>query len=411
MTADAFRCRASGSANLETVLDLGRTPLANRLLTAEQLGEPEPTYPLKLVFCPDSALAQITETVPPEQLFGQYLYFSSFSDTMLEHARRLVGELIERRGLTADSRVVEVASNDGYLLQYYRQRGVPVLGIEPAENVAEVARRERGIETLNEFFGRDLARRLADEGQRADVIHAHNVMAHVADLPGFVDGLATLLKPDGVACVEAPYVHETIRTLQFDQVYHEHLCYFGATSMQRLLERHGLTLIDVSLQPIHGGSLRYLIQHRDHAEAGPSVAEWLDRERQLGMTESAYYRDFAARVHQLKADLTQLLNRLKSNGDSIAVYGASAKGATLLNYFGVGSQTLDFVADRSPHKQGRFTPGTHLPIVDPDQLTQRRPDYCLLLTWNFRDEILAQQQAYRDAGGKFIVPLPTLEVV
>jgi SAM-dependent methyltransferase len=401
-------CRSCGNGGLATVLSLGCTPLANSLLTAAQIEQAEQIYPLDLVFCPQCTLVQITETVPPEQLFGEYLYFSSFSDTMLRHAREIVQRLLAARGLGPQSLVAEVASNDGYLLQYYREAGVPVLGIEPARNIAEVAR-ERGIPTLAEFFSADVAGRLAGEGQRADVIHANNVLAHVADLNGVVAGFGRLLKPEGVAVIEVPYVKEMIDHREFDTIYHEHLCYFSLTALDRLFTRHGLTLVDVERLPIHGGSLRIFASPQ--GERSEAVTQLLAEEAAWGVARLDFYAGFGEGVGQLRDELRSLLAELKAQGQRIAVYGASAKGSTLLNYFGIGRETLDFVVDRSTVKQGLYTPGTHLPIYAPEQLLEARPDYVLLLTWNFADEILAQQAEYRRAGGQFIVPIPEVRVV
>ncbi len=408
MTRPDFACRSCGAVDRQPVLSLGRTPLANRLLTERQLDEPEPTWPLDLVFCPRCALVQITETVPPEALFSEYRYFSSYSDTMLEHARQLAERTIASRGLSGESLVVEPASNDGYLLQHYQARGVGVLGVEPAANIAETAR-QRGIDTLNTFFTVDLARRLVDEGRRADVIHAHNVLAHVADLTGFVTGVATLLKHDGRFIVEAPYVRDMVDHAEFDTIYHEHLCYFSLTAMKHLFAPRGLHIVHVERVPIHGGTIQVHAAH--NGEADRTVHDLLVEETDVGLDGIGYYRDFARRVETLRQQLRECLGQLKAEGKSIAVYGASAKGSTLLNYFDIGRETLDFVVDRSPHKQGLHTPGTHLPILDPKALVERQPDYTLLLTWNFADEILQQQADYRARGGKFIIPIPELGIV
>ena len=396
-------CRSCGATQLEKVLSLGRTPLANALLRAEDLEQPEPTFPLELVFCPACALVQITETVPPEQLFSHYLYLSSFSDTMVKHSEELAARLVRERRLDRDSLVIEVASNDGYLLQFYKQAGVPVLGIEPAANVAEVAEL-KGIPTLVRFFGRELAAELRSSGRRADVIHANNVLAHVADLNGFVAGLALTLKDGGVAVIEAPHVKPMIERLEFDTIYHEHLCYYSLTALQPLFKRHGLEIVDVFEIPLHGGSLQV------HASLGGSpsdrVVRLLQDEREAGVGELEFYRDFGDKVLRLRKSLVATLEDLKSSGSRIAAYGASAKGATLLNYCRIGRETIEFVADRSTVKQGLYTPGAHLPIKSPESLLTERPDHVLLLTWNFADEILQQQAAYREQGGKFIIPVP-----
>jgi C-methyltransferase C-terminal domain/Methyltransferase domain len=356
-------------------------------------------------------LVQITETVPPEQLFREYLYFSSFSDTMLAHARELTARLTAALKLGSRSLAVEIASNDGYLLQYYKQAGVPVLGIEPARNIAKVAE-ERGIPTLAEFFGLQVATELAADRKRADVLHANNVLAHVADLNGFVAGIRAILSDEGVAAIEFPYLGEMIDRCEFDTIYHEHLCYYSLGAIKHLFERHGLKLLDVERLPIHGGSLLLQVARRESArQPEPSIAALLDEERARGMQTIGFYRDFAGRVLRLKDSLRSLLARLKAEGKSIAAYGAAAKGSTLLNTFGIGAETLEFVADRSTYKQGRLMPGIRVPIVGPESLSTRMPDYTLLLTWNFADEILSQQADYRRRGGKFIVPIPDVAVV
>ncbi len=384
-------------------------PLANSLLSGEQLTQTEETFPLDLVFCPNCSLAQITETVPPQKLFGEYLYFSSFSDTMLRHAQELVERLYSTREWNDTSRVIEIASNDGYLLQYYQRRGISVLGIEPAANVARVAQNERSIRTLVDFFGDSLAARLRDEGESADVIHAHNVLAHVADLNGVVRGIALLLKENGVAVIEVPYVKDLIDRCEFDTIYHEHLCYFSLTALNNLFQRHGLTIQDVERISIHGGSLRLFVAK--NAVVGESARALLAEEARAGVDRAGYYRDFARQVVALKTELTARLQQWKQAGKRIAAYGAAAKGATLLNYLQIEHGVLDFVADRSPHKQGRYVPGVRLPIFSPQKLLDALPDYVLLLAWNLADEILAQQAEYRRRGGKFVIPVPQVRVV
>jgi SAM-dependent methyltransferase len=406
-----FTCRSCGATQTRSILDLGRTPLANALLEEAALARPEPTFPLALVFCPMCSLVQITETVPPEELFRNYLYLSSYSDTMLGHAKELVSRLVETRKLGPDSLVVEAASNDGYLLKNYVAAGVPVLGIEPAVNIAKVAT-ERGITTLPEFFGSAIARKLATERKTADIFHANNVLAHVADLNGFVDGISSILKPTGMAVIEAPYVGEMIEKLEFDTIYHEHLCYFSLTALDHLFQRHGLSIVDVERIPIHGGSLRIFATHSSANVPSSARAISLRREEHdAGLDDAPYYRDFADRVSSLRTALRSKLKDLKEAGKRIAAYGASAKGSTLLNVFGLGKESLDFVVDRSPHKQGRYTPGTHLSIAGPERLLESMPDYVLLLTWNFKDEILEQQAEYRKRGGRFIVPLPEISII
>jgi SAM-dependent methyltransferase len=401
-------CRSCGGEGLVPVLDLGPMPLANALVASVPPAEPEARHPLELVFCPGCALVQITETVPPQTLFGHYSYFSSFSDSFLEHARRLAERLRRDRGLDGSSLVVEVASNDGYLLQHYRQHGVPVLGIEPARNVADVAR-ARGIPTVVEFFGHALARELRGQGVRADVLHAHNVLAHVADLNGFVAGIAEVLSDGGLAVVEVPYVKDMIDRCEFDTIYHEHLCYFSLTALARVFERARLAVSSVERLAVHGGSLRLLVSRPGAGD--PSVAALLEEERAWGVAEPAFYRGFAGRVHRVQEALRGLLLDLRRAGRRVAGYGAAAKAATLLNSLALPPGTIEFVVDRSPHKQGRFLPGVHVPVRPPEALLAERPDYVLLLAWNLADEILAQQQEYRAGGGRFIVPLPDPRVV
>jgi SAM-dependent methyltransferase len=404
-----YRCRACGSTRLRSVVDLGETPLANALLDESALLRAEARFPLEVVFCEDCTLVQITTTVSPKQLFSQYVYFSSFSDAAVDNAKEIADRLVRALELTPASLVIEAASNDGYLLKHYQARGIPVLGVEPAENIAAHANK-RGIPTRCAFFGREEAQRLADDGLRADVFHANNVLAHVADLNGFLAGLAIILKPNGTASIEVPYVRDLVEQMEFDTIYHEHLCYFSLTAISRALERHDLVVVDVEHIPIHGGTLRYFIRHRGQPVAA-SVSDMLADEERLGLTAFAYYADFASRIAKLKHDLTGTLRKLKAAGSSIAAYGASAKGATLMNTFEIGHGEIDFVVDRSTVKQGKYTPGTHLKILPPEALLERQPDYLLLLTWNFADEILAQQAEYRARGGKVIFPVPHVRIV
>jgi SAM-dependent methyltransferase len=409
MNLSQVLCRSCQASGLVTVLSLGKTPLANSLLTAEQLNQPEETYPLDLAFCPRCSLVQITETVPPEKLFSEYLYFSSFSDTMVQHARAIAERLIESRGLNSNSLVAEIASNDGYLLQHYKKAGIPVVGIEPAANIARVATEERDIRTVCGFFSEDLAREMRGNGWAADIIHANNVLAHVADLNGVVRGIGLLLKDDGAAVIEVPYVKDMIDHCEFDTIYHEHLCYFSLTALNHLFNRHELFIQSVERLAIHGGSLRIFVGKAEKRSA--EVERLLQEEEEWGVNRFEFYQGFGAKVEKLREDLLAVLKKLKSEGKRIAAYGASAKGSTLLNYFGIGREMLDFVVDRSTVKQGYYTPGTRLPIYAPEKLLDEMPDSVLLLTWNFADEILRQQEPFRKLGGHFIIPVPEVRVV
>ena len=398
------RCRSCGSRELSTFLSLGDLPLSNGLLSADQLATEEPRYPLDVALCGGCSLVQIMHTVPPEELFGaDYPYLSSFTDAVVHNAAQNVEMRLRERQLGRSSLVVEPASNDGYLLQHYAAAGVPVLGIDPTPEAAAAAR-ARGVETIEDFFGRGLADQLVASGRRADVIHANNVLAHVADTNDFVAGIAALLKPDGIAVIEVPYVRELIDRVEYDTVYHEHLCYFSVTAVDRLLRRHGLFLNRVERLPIHGGSLRLFAAPIERPEA--AVRELIESERAEGLTDFAYYRDFSGRVLELRNRLQGLIGQLKDEGASIAGYGAAAKGTILLNHAGLGPEAIDFVVDRNTFKQGKWVPGVRLPILPPSAILERQPNFVLILAWNFKHEIMAQQADYAKRGGRFIVPVP-----
>ena len=392
------------------MLDLGVQPLANNLLRTEDLAKPEPRFPLRLAVCHRCWLLQIVDLVPPVALFSEYLYFSSFSDAMLRHARAAAEKHAAECALGADSLVVEIASNDGYLLKNFVERGIPCLGIEPAANIARVAR-EQGIDTRVEFFGRETAAALVAERGRADLILGNNVFAHAPDTNDFVAGLQTLLKPGGRIALEFPYAGDFIENCEFDTIYHEHVFYFFLIPLLDLLPRHGLEIFHVERLPIHGGSLRLFAGHAGAHEVRPTVGALRAAEERLGVRTSAFYRDFSDRADAIRCDLLALITQLRNSGSRVAAYGASAKGSTLLNFVNPDPAAFEFVADRSTYKQGRFSPGLHLPIVPAEELLARQPDHTLLLTWNFADEILAQQAEYRARGGKFIVPIPKVAVL
>ena len=404
------RCRFCRAPLTESFADLGMTPPANAYLRFEELSRMEPFYPLHAYVCAGCLLVQLDAFQTPDEIFGDYAYFSSYSETWLDHAARFAAQAIERFALGPDSRIVEIASNDGYLLQYFQRRGVPVLGVEPAANVAAVAA-AKGIPTLVRFFGVETARALASQGQQADLLIANNVLAHVPDLNDFVAGLAVALKPSGVLSLEFPHLLQLIRHVQFDTIYHEHFSYLSLQAVERVLAAHGLVVADAEALPTHGGSLRVIARHR--AASGPigqRVAGLRAREREAGLADLATYRGFAERVKAVKRELLAFLIEAKTVGKSIVGYGAAAKGNTLLNYCGVGGDFLDYVVDASPHKQGRFLPGTHIPIHHPDCVRATRPDYLLILPWNLEREIVARMAHIRDWGGRFVLPIPTVRV-
>jgi SAM-dependent methyltransferase len=395
-------CRSCGEEGLLEFLSLGTIPLTDAYVPPTLVDEPEPRYALDLAFCPRCSLVQILFTLPAEEVFERYSYYSSLSETLLSHSREHVLQLIAERQLGPDSLVIELASNDGYLLRNFVEQGIPVLGIDPALGPADAAE-AIGVPTLREFFGAEVAARLRTQGKVADVLIANNVLAHVPDLNGFVEGIAIILVEDGVAEIEVPYVRDLIDRLEFDTIYHEHLCYFSITALDTLFRRHGLSLERVQRLPIHGGSLRLTVSRHP---GGGSVEAYLEQEEADGLNGIDYYRAFAGRVAELRGALRTKLMKLRSEGRRVAAYGAAAKGTVLLNSSGIGSDLIDFVADKSPHKQGKFMPGLGIPIVPPERLLQESPDYVLLLVWNLRDEIVREQRAYLDAGGRFIIPIP-----
>jgi len=405
-------CRFCGAALEQTFCDLGMSPLSNAFLDAEQLQRMEPFYPLHAYVCGRCFLVQLQEFESPQHIFSEdYAYFSSYSDTWLEHARLYAEQMIGRFGFAAKSQVVEIASNDGYLLQYFRQRDIPVLGIEPASNVAEVAV-AKGIPTLTRFFGSETARDLAAKGIRADLLLGNNVLAHVPDLNDFVAGMKVILKPEGVLTMEFPHLQHLIEENQFDTIYHEHFSYFSFLAVQRVFAHHGIELFDVEELPTHGGSLRIYGRHAEQTGgSGERVKALVAREQRLRFGDIETYRTFSRRVKETKRKLLEFLISVQRDGKTVAGYGAPAKGNTLLNYCGIRTDLLEYTVDRSPHKQGKFLPGTHIPIFDPDRIRDTRPDFILILPWNIKEEVISQMAYAREWGAQFVIPIPEVRVM
>jgi hypothetical protein len=405
-------CRFCKTPLADTFCDLGMSPLCESFLPADKLNHMEPFYPLHTWVCKKCFLVQLEQYVSPEHIFTEYAYFSSFSNAWLKHAEDYTSMISERLGLGAKSFVVELASNDGYLLQYFVKRGVPALGIEPAANVAESAR-QRGVETLVRFFDKELGASLAAEGRAADLIIGNNVLAQVPDLNSFVAGIRALLKPTGTATLEFPHLQKLYDENQFDTIYHEHFSYFSLVTVEKIFAAHDLVVFDVEELWTHGGSLR--IYARPAADTSRPISERVlalrAREEAAGYLDLAHYVRFEEQVRETKRKLLELLVGLKRQGKRIAGYGAPGKGNTLLNYCGIRTDFIDFTVDRNPYKHGRFLPGTHIPIFEPSKIDQVRPDYVFILPWNLKNEIMAQLSHVKEWGGKFIVPIPTATVV
>jgi SAM-dependent methyltransferase len=404
-------CRFCGAELRHTFVDLGMSPLCETYPTAADLSHGEVYYPLHTWVCGHCFLVQLEEFESPEKIFGDYPYFSSYSDSWLKHCDNYCERMIGQLGLNSTSAVIEVASNDGYLLQYFLKRNVPVQGIEPAANVARVAV-EKGIPTLVEFFGSQVARELASTGRCADLVIGNNVLAQVPDLNDFVKGLRILLKPRGVLTLEFPHVLKLIEWNEFDTIYHEHFSYFSLLTTVRLLEAHSLKVFDVEKLKSHGGSLRvYACRTEDDARAvEQSVGDLLEEETRAGLSTLKGYEDYASRVKETKFALLDFLLNAAKQGKTVAGYGAPGKSATLLHYCGIGKDLIEYTVDRNPHKQGRFLPGTHIPIYPPERIRETRPDYVVILPWNLKDEIVRQLQFIRDWGGRFVVPIPKVTV-
>jgi len=408
-----MQCRFCKTTLRDVFIDLVNSPASNSFIQQEQLDEPEVFYPLKVYTCPNCFLVQVDEYKKSDAIFnGEYVYFSSFSTSWLEHSRKYTEAMTERFGLNKDSLVVEVASNDGYLLQYFKQKGIPVLGVEPTANTARVAM-EKGIDTVVDFFGVRLASKLAVENKKADLLLGNNVLAHVPDIVDFVGGMKRLLKDEGVITMEFPHLMQLVDNNQFDTIYHEHFSYLSFYTVQKIFASQGLELFDVEELPTHGGSLRIYGKHaEDKSKAvSPRVAALLEKERTKGMNGLAYYDHFQQKALTVKLALLQFLIEQKRAGKTVAAYGAAAKGNTLLNYCGVKNDLVEFVVDANPHKQNKWLPASHIPVVAETQLKTRKPDYVLILPWNLKAEITQQLAYIRDWGGKFVIPIPQLEII
>jgi len=405
------RCRFCCAPLIHTFVDLGMSPLCESYLSPEQLNQMEPFYPLHVWVCDQCFLVQLESYVSAEHIFAEYAYFSSYSDSWLKHSSDYVDMITKRLGLGRQSLAVELASNDGYLLQYFVSKGIPALGVEPAANVAKVAV-EKGVPTLVRFFGCQTAREIAADGKRADLMIGNNVLAQVPDLNDFAGGITIVLKPGGVATLEFPHLMRLMEENQYDTIYHEHFSYFSLISVEEIFAAHGLVLFDVDEIPTHGGSIRIYLRHAEDSSkpVSPAVVNLRNRELGAGLNRIETYAAFAKQVIESKRALLELLIRLRREGKRVAGYGAPGKGNTLLNYCGIRTDFLEYTVDRNPYKHGKFTPGTHIPIFAPDRIDQTRPDYVLILPWNFKDEIVAQMSHIREWGGQFIVPIPVASI-
>jgi hypothetical protein len=407
----AMSCRFCGTPVRHTLVDLGMSPLCESYVSPDNANKMEPFYPLHVFVCDRCFLAQLDEFVPCEEIFTEYAYFSSYAESWVEHARRYSEMMIERFGLGGDSLVCELASNDGYLLQHFVRRSVPCYGVEPARNVAKVAI-DKGVPTITRFFGVETAKDLAAEGRRADVVLGNNVLAQVPDLNDFIAGIKILMKPGGVMTIEFPHLLRLIRENQFDTIYHEHYCYFSFLTAQTIFAHHGITLFDVEELPTHGGSLRIFGRHADDDSKPPTarVEAMMAMEREAGLDTMDAYRSFTEQVQETKRKILEFLIKARRDGRKVVGYGAPGKGNTLLNYCGVRSDFIEFTVDRNTYKQGKFLPGTRIPIGNPDLIREARPDYLFIRPWNFKDEIMQQMSFIREWGGKFVVPIPEITV-
>jgi len=404
------KCLGCSAKLPDPFLDLGEMPPANAYIAPANKGKEETLYKLAVSYCPRCHLVQITHRVDPEFLFGDYLYFTSFSDAFLRHTEVMAEKLTKRFTLDSNSLVMEIGSNDGCLLNFFQKKGIPILGIEPAENIAKVAN-EKGIPTMDIFFGSNSVNKILREKGQADIIIGNNVLAHVPLINDFLLSVNNCLKPTGSAVFEFPYLKDLMEHTEFDTIYHEHVFYYSLSAAKILAERAGLELYEATWQGIHGGSVRVFLQKEKQYDISHNVKQMLFEEEKYGITDESLYNNFGEKVEKLRTKLVQLLRELKKEGKTIAAYGAAAKGNTLLNYTGIDNRVIDFVVDRSTYKQGLLLPGTRIPILHQDELLDRMPDYCLILAWNFVEEILSQQDAYRKRGGKFIIPIPEILVM
>ncbi len=403
-------CRICKSEKVDKFLSLGKTPLANSFLRKEQLDSKEPYYPLDVYFCRNCCLVQLVDVVPPEILFRDYVYFSGVSGKFIEHCSSLAEKVSKRFSLSPGSLVIDIGGNDGTLLKQFKMRGVRVLNVEPAVNVAEIAEKE-GIKTVNEFWNKETARRIRDSSGPAKIITATNVFAHNDNLDDFVGGVYELLAEDGAFIIEAPYLADLMQNSEFDTIYHEHLSYFSVMPLIYLFRKFGMKIFDIERTKIHGGSIRVYVTKDKSAEAGEAVGELVALEKSLGFDRLETYLTFSAKVESIRKNLVSFLEKLKSDGKKVAGYGAAAKGNTMLNFCKIDTGLLDYIIDKSPHKQGLYTPGMHIPVVKPSKILEDRPDYIVILAWNFADEIMGQEKGYAASGGKFILPIPEIRVI
>jgi len=406
-----YNCRFCDESLKHIFLDLGKSPLSNAFLKKEMVNQSEQFYPLCVYVCEKCLLVQLPEFENPQNIFSDYVYFSSFSETWLKHAENYVNMMLDRFGFEKNNLVVEIASNDGYLLQFFKKKGIPILGIEPAANVAEVAN-HNGIPTMVKFFSTKTASELVKEGKIADLIIGNNVLAHVPNLNDFVAGMKILLKQTGILTLEFPHILQLIQQNQFDTIYHEHFSYFSLLIVEKVFSSHGLTVFDVEEIPTHGGSLRIYVKHSENnlIPVSKNVLETLKKEKHFGLEKISTYTSFMINVERIKKNLREFFITAKNNRKKVVCYGAAAKGNTLLNYCGIGKDFIDYVVDRNPHKQGLFLPGTHISIKHPEEVKKTKPDYLVILPWNLKDEIMKQMSYIHDWGGKFMIPNPKVEI-